>query len=188
MSHTATVKTVPIKSVRALNKAVEELKASGIKCDLLRDAVPRMFYKDQITKHLSTNQNYRLNGQNDVCDFVLSLPNCFYDIAFVKHRDGHYEPVFDNFVFPPASSYSGENRGTKSIKDELGLNMQGAKAQGYSSAGAMEAAEATMCSIGKFLQSYSKHAAIEAAEDAGYMVSSVDVNEKGEVVLEVEIN
>jgi len=184
MSHTATVKTVPIKSVSALIKAVDELRERGINCELARDAVPRMYYSKQITKHLGTNKNYVLNGVDDVCDFVLKLPNCYYDVGFVKHKDGHYEPVFDNFIYPSLAVNGGG--GHKSIASELGLRMQGAGTSGRD--GAIDASEATMCSIGQFLQSYSKHAAIEAAEEAGYYVSSVEINQKGEVVLEVEIN
>lgn len=186
MSHTATVKSVPIKSIKALRRAVEELKQKGVHCELLENAIPRMYYRNQITNHLKNNKNYILNGDLDVCDYILRLPSCFYDIGFVKKADGSYEPVFDNFHYPSAHSIS-EIRGFKPISSELGVALQNAKAQGYSNIGAVEAAEATMASIGKFLQTYSKHAAIEAAEDAGYNVLSTEMDEFGNVQIEVEV-
>jgi hypothetical protein len=186
MSHTATVKTVPIKSVSALVRAVEELKRSGVHCELERNAIPRMYYVDQIQKHLSANKNYTLNPQNgNICDFVLRLPSCFYDVAFVKTKEGHYEPVFDNFIYP--SPWGGQ-RGHKSIAQELGATMAGAKQQQITGSGAMEAAESTMLSIGKFLQEYSKCAAIESAEEAGYTVLSTELDSNGNVLIEVEVN
>ena len=81
MSHTTSIKGVNIKDVSAMRAAVQTLKNNGIRCDLLENARPRMYYADQ-------------HGN---CDFVLKLHDGQYDVGFDKQSDGSYNPVFDEW-------------------------------------------------------------------------------------------
>lgn len=82
MSHTTTLKGVKISDVAALQDAVNFLKERGLKAELIKDAVPRMYYANQYGK----------------CDYVLRLTNSPYDIGFSKQADGSYAPVFDSWA------------------------------------------------------------------------------------------
>lgn len=186
MSHTATVKSVPIKDVRALRQMVEDLQRQGIKCELLEKAVPRMYYQDQIKRHLGNNKDFVLNSTNaEVCDYVLNVKDAYYDIGFLKDKDGNYVPLFDDFDYPPYHTPA-DKKGTRSLKQILGCEFKGGKAQYWS--GAVDANEQTLCSIGKMLQSYSVNAATNAALDAGYNVIGTSTDELGQVLIEVEVN
>lgn len=79
MSHTTAIKSVPIKDIAALKRAVADLQSEGIKCELVEGQRPRMYYKDQ----------------HGICDYVLKLPGS-YDVGFDKQKDGTYAPVFDS--------------------------------------------------------------------------------------------
>lgn len=81
MSHTSVLKTVQINDIQALYNAVEFLKQNGVNCELLQNARPRMYYRDQ----------------HGVCDYVLKLNNASYDVGFAKQNDGSYVPVFDSW-------------------------------------------------------------------------------------------
>lgn len=81
MSHTTTIGSVKITDIKAMEKAVADLKAEGINCELVQNQKPRMYYKDQ--------------GQ--VCDYVLKLNDSQYDVGFVKQEDGSYAPTFDEW-------------------------------------------------------------------------------------------
>jgi hypothetical protein len=78
VSHTTTLKGVVIRDTAALQSAVEDLRQSGVKCELLRDTAPRMYFGNQHGK----------------CDFTLKLEGS-YDVGFDKQADGSYVPVFD---------------------------------------------------------------------------------------------
>jgi Protein of unknown function (DUF1257) len=78
MSHTSTIKKVLISDADAIANAVQNLKSLGVNCNLKKNAVPRMFYKDQ---HKS-------------CDFVLELADSRYDLGFQKNG-ANYEIVCD---------------------------------------------------------------------------------------------
>lgn len=80
MSHTSTVKSVPIRDVGALKAAVAELRQS-IGCRLEENTRPRAYYSDQIA----------------VCPYVLRLDNSRYDVGFVLQADGSYLPQFDDW-------------------------------------------------------------------------------------------
>ena len=82
MSHTTTLKTIQIKSVAALQEAVEFLSSQGINCELQQNVVPRMYYDNQVGK----------------CDYVLKLRDCAYDVGFQKQDDGSYLPVYDSWA------------------------------------------------------------------------------------------
>ena len=90
MSHTTEVKSVLMTDAKAIEATVAELQKLGVKCLLLRDARPRMYYQDQ----------YKTN-----CAYVLKLEGCPYDIGFDKyeHDLGNgktttaYKMVFDEW-------------------------------------------------------------------------------------------
>lgn len=84
MSHTTTLKGVEIKDVSAIRSAVANLKARGINIELVENAMPRMYYREQ---------------ERDVgnCEFVLKLPGSRYDVGLKKNKAGNYEPVFDEW-------------------------------------------------------------------------------------------
>ena len=81
MSHTTTIKNVPIKSIPALKKAVEALQQKGIDCNLKSNKKPRMYYPDQC----------------QVCDYVLALNNSKYDVGFLKNDKNEYQVLFDTW-------------------------------------------------------------------------------------------
>ncbi len=184
MSHTATVSCVPIKDVRALHLMVQELQAQGIKCELIQNAVPRMYYADQIGKHLKGKNNTLIYHTNpEECDFVLRVKDAFYDIGFLRNKDGALEPLFDDFDYP-SHIVPSTHDGHGPIREFLGAAFAG-QVQHWS--GERKDDEQSLHSIGKMLQSYTKHAAVLSAEDEGYSVTSSTLNDKGEVVLELEI-
>ena len=82
MSHTTTIKSVPITDIAALQAAVAELKAKGVNLELIQDAVPRMYFADQHGK----------------CDYVVQLNDSRYDVGFAKQPDGTYLPVLDTWA------------------------------------------------------------------------------------------
>lgn len=81
MSHTTTVKSVPIKDINAIRSAVEDLKKAGIKCELLQDAKPRLYYANQHGK----------------TDFVVKLHDSPYDLGLEKQDNGSYAMIFDEW-------------------------------------------------------------------------------------------
>lgn len=85
MSHTSVVHDVPFTSEELLRKAALALKADGINCEIVAHEVPRMWFGDQFEKQY---------GNGATADLVLKLPDCRFDIGFVK-ENGKYLPVFD---------------------------------------------------------------------------------------------
>lgn len=79
MSHTTTLRNVQIRDVAAIRAAAAELNAAGIKCSIVENVKPRMYYPDQHAE----------------CALVLKLDSCKYDVGFDKQEDGTYAPVFD---------------------------------------------------------------------------------------------
>ena len=168
MSHTTTVKSVPIKDTSALHAAVSDLQQKGIRCSLLTNAKPRMYYADQLQRHLGQG--------NELCPYVLRLEDTAYDIGFLQQKDGSYTPVFDDWV-PMHGPFSG-----KGIKHILGAKFSG-KVEHWS--GNRNDTEQTLHSIGKFLQGYSKYAAINAASAQGYIIESCTEDSEGNLQLRV---
>lgn len=145
MSHTTTIKAVPVRDIGALRSAISDLQNEGVNCELLQDAQPRMYYSQQHGK----------------CDFVLHLPDCRYDVGFDLQEDGTYAPVCDLWA--------------NEIQNQIGTSCP------------IEADRAQIA-IGSLMQNYSKHAAINAAVNAGHQVESCIVNEQGEVELMLAVN
>lgn len=139
MSHTSTVDTVAVTSVSALRKAVQALQTSGIRAELVEKAAPRLYYPDQLRRKGYTSE---------ICDYVVSLPDCYYDIGLRKKPNGNFEPLFD--AHPGSTPY--HTGGRAPLKQVVG-NSDSA--------------------IGQFIQEYSKAATIEAAEAQGFSVSDI---------------
>lgn len=81
MSHTTAINAIKITDAKHLAKAVEALKAQGIKCSLIANATPRAYFNNQ-------------KGMGHA-DFVLKLDDSPYDIGFYKTADGSFEPRTD---------------------------------------------------------------------------------------------
>ena len=146
MSHTTTIKAVPVTDISALQAAVAELKAKGVNIELIQDAVPRMYYANQHGK----------------CDYVVQLNNSRYDVGFEKQADGSYTPVLD--------TWAGEINRSIGASCPLG-----------------EYADQGLHAIGQLMQSYSKHAAINAAVSEGHTVSDCYVDTDGNVQLTLQV-
>jgi hypothetical protein len=184
MSHSTTIKTVPISSQSALRAAVSELQNRGIEIELLENEKPRMYYANQIKKQIVGNEaakTFDFNEDPDVCDFVLKVPGSYYDIGLLRNADGSgYTPVFDDYTGGPVSGAptTAAMRGLKSI---LGNKYDG-KVEHW--AGQRDDVEGSLFSIGKVLASYTKHATIEAATMAGHSVAGcIEDPETGEIKL-----
>lgn len=144
MSKTTTIKSVPIKDIQALQAAVDELKAAGINCSLLQNADCRLWY--------STKK----------CDYVLSLPDCQFDLGIQKESDGSYSTVTDLH----GGLVNGQIGATCPVKGT----------------------DPNDLAIGRFMQAYSKHATLNAVAAAGYSVSDLTFNpDTGEVTIEAMV-
>ena len=95
-------------------------------------------------------------NQHASCAYVIRLNKSRYDVGLDLQEDGSYLPVMD--------TWAGE------IERQLG----NPKAKGEAKP------------IAKFLQAYTREAAIESAVESGYMIDSVSENETtGELVINV---
>lgn len=83
MSHTTSIKAVKIQSITALQAAIAELAASGIKISLTANATPRAYFENQA-------------GMGKA-DFVVNIPGAAYDVGLYKTEDGSYEARSDFF-------------------------------------------------------------------------------------------
>jgi hypothetical protein len=82
MSHTTKISTIKFVDIDALTKTTDELQKMGIKCSLVKDQVPRMYY----------------SNQHGACKYVLKLNDCQYDIGFdYDEASKGYVPVFDDW-------------------------------------------------------------------------------------------
>lgn len=81
MSHTASVKSIQITSITALQAAINELVSQGIRCSLQTGGNPRAFYENQ-------------QGMGPA-DYVVKLETCPYDIGLYKTENGSYEARTD---------------------------------------------------------------------------------------------
>lgn len=83
MSHTSEISAVAIVDIGALEATVAELKASGIRCSLLKNVKPRAYYENQ-------------QGMG-VAPFVLKLDDSRYDVGFYENGKGGYVARTDLF-------------------------------------------------------------------------------------------
>lgn len=175
MSHTTQVKTVPIKDISALKKAIEELKKEGVNITLEEKAIPRMYYVNQLQKHMGL--------KSDVCDYVIRVNDAYFDVGLVKDEEaGGYTPVFDDYSRKGPNPLS--RKGNGAIKKFLGAPFTG-KVEHWS--GRRDDTEQTLHSIGKLMQSYTKHAAINAAVKAGHTVLGTTKDKDGNVQLRLGV-
>ncbi len=94
-----------------------------------------------------------------VCDYVLRLNDSPYDIGFAKQPNGSYVPAFDE--------WGGHVAGQLGASCPLPTSSEG-KAQH---------------AIGKLMQNYGKHAALNQARREGKTVESCGYNSKNELVM-----
>lgn len=99
-----------------------------------------------------------------VCDYVLRLHAAKYDVAFVKQTDGSYLPVTDLYQ--------------NSVSSQIGASCP---MPGTPGAHAQHA-------IGRLMQGYAKHAAINAARKQGYTVTGTRRDKDGNVHVKVAVN
>ena len=118
--------------------------------------------KAGINIELRQNQKPRMyyQGQGDVCDYVLHLKDTKYDVGLKLNAEGVYEAQLDTFM-----DY---------VESQLGA--KACPMPGTPEGRAQHA-------IGRFLQTYGKHAAINEAVNAGYFVESAEYDEQGSLQL-----
>lgn len=160
MSHTTTLKGLQIKDVAALRQTVVDLQSLGVKCSLVENQKPRMYFQNQSEM---AGEQFGKNG--GLCEFVLKLDDSRYDVGFDLGIDGTYSPVFDAFG--------------GSVQRVIGARQ--AKIDNYGMTGSAK-------TIGLLLQNYAKNAAINSAVSQGYSVDSVIVDDAGTVQLVLGVN
>lgn len=146
MSHTTTIRSVGIRDTQAIEQAVAKLNAAGVQVTLKTNQKPRMFYQNQ----------------GEVCDYVLALGGCDYDVGLKKQADGTYAPMFDEW------------------------NGKVQRVLGAAGSRPADKDDAMLFQIGKFLQAYTECATVNAAVSQGYMVSGSSTDAAGNVCLILE--
>lgn len=81
MSHTSSITAIKITNIAALQSAVAELQANGVRCSLSAGGTPRAFFPNQ--------------AGMGAADYVLKLDGAKYDVGFYKQPDGSYEARTD---------------------------------------------------------------------------------------------
>lgn len=117
-----------------------------------------------INVRITENQKPRVHGYDSVetCDLVLKLDGA-YDVGLKLNAEGNYEPVLDVY-----QGHVGQYlRATCPLPGTARYQSQ----------------EQTQHEIGRFLQLYAKHAAMNAAMSAGHVIESCDVDAEGNVQL-----
>jgi hypothetical protein len=110
---------------------------------------------------LLTNTEPRMyySNQHGKCDLVMRLDDKRYDVGLQKQKDGTYAMVYDAWA-GEVSSVLGDNR-----------------------------AKGPVSQVAKFVQTYTKHAAINAAVAKGYTVSGCTVHPTtGKVNLTINVH
>ena len=117
-----------------------------------------------VTVGIAENQKPRVHGYDSVekCDYVLTLPGA-YDVGLKRNAEGNYEPVLD--------VYQGH------VGRYLAPTCPVPGTRAYQSQ------EHTQHEIGRFLQLYAKHAAMNAAATAGHIVDSCFTDAEGNIQL-----
>lgn len=126
----------------------------------LRSAVAELQTKG-VRCELRENVKPRLYYQNQhgVCPFVLKLHESKYDVGFDRKEDGTYVPVFDD--------WAGQVKGQIGAACPLPGTREG-NAQH---------------TIGRLMQSYAKHAAMNAATAQGYIIEDTTTDDEGNIHL-----
>jgi Protein of unknown function (DUF1257) len=101
------------------------------------------------------------DNQHGTCEYVLKLNDGPYDVGFDKQADGSYAPVFDDWQ--------------RNVANKVGASCPiPTSAEGRA-----------QHSIGKLLQNYQKHVAVNAAVMNGYAVESSFVDDAGNVQITI---
>jgi hypothetical protein len=108
---------------------------------------------------LVENQKPRVHGYDSAptCEFVLKLTGCQYDVGFKRNAKGEYEPVFDVY---------GNHVGGR-----LGAEHACEVPNGFEGQALRQ--------LGKFSQTYAKHAAMNQAAAEGYTIDTIQTDAKG---------
>lgn len=111
----------------------------------------------------------RVHGYDTVetCDFVLALPGA-YDVGLKRNAQGNYDPILD--------VWQGH------VGKYLGATCPLPGTAAYRSQ------EHTQHEIGRFLQTYAKHAAMNSAMAQGYLIESCGIDAEGNVQLVLAVN
>lgn len=113
---------------------------------------------------LTENAKPRVHGYDSVeqCDLVLKLDGA-YDVGLKRNAEGNYEPVLD--------VYQGH------VGKYLGATCPLPGTASYRSQ------EHTQHEIGRLLQIYAKHAAMNAAMNAGHIIEGCHTDAEGNIQL-----
>jgi hypothetical protein len=131
----------------------------------MRDAVSAL-QRNGVNCTLKENAKPRMyyGNQHGVCDFVLQLHDGNYDVGFVKQDNGEFHAVLDTW-----NGY---------VSKQIGADIQTCPMPNT-------AEGRTQHAMGRFLQEYGLHAAINAATEDGMIVQGYSKDEKGNYQLEL---
>lgn len=117
-----------------------------------------------VSVELVENERPRMyyNNQHGVCPYVVRLNNSRFDVGLDLQEDGTYTPVFDTHA-----NTVGRHLGADVNVCPMPRTQEG---------------QATH-QIGKLMQSYAKHTAMQEAAAQGYIVENSYTDEKGQVHL-----
>ncbi len=102
--------------------------------------------------------------QGEQCDYVLKLNDGQYDVGFQHQDDGSYAPVMD--------TWGGH------VGNQIGADVSVCPMPNSAEGKAQHA-------MGKFMQNYSRNAAVNAAVAQGYSVEGTEVDAEGNVHLTI---
>lgn len=174
MSHSVTAKSVAIKSVTALMRAVDRLKNQGVNISLERNAVPRNYYQNQIARQIANRAGHglRLHDNPEEHDYVVRVHDAYYDVGFIYNEQGELVPLFDPY---PNPSYINPETGKGSGPISKFLGTSGVVGEDASSA-----------HIGMLLQAYSAEAVLEQCESQGIYGAQITTDSEGNLHIEIE--
>jgi hypothetical protein len=83
MSHTSTIKSVPIRDLSAFRQALTELETNrGIKTSIVENVKPKLYFSHQ-------------SDTVGVLPYVVKIEGCPYDIGLKQNEDNSYDIVTD---------------------------------------------------------------------------------------------
>lgn len=143
---------------------------TSLKSIIIRDvsalhAAARELAEQGVPCKLLENAKPRMyyRDQHGNCEYVLNLSGGQYDVGFEKQADGTYVPVFDEW----GNHVSGQIGASCPMPDTPEGRAQH--------------------QIGKYMQLYAKHAAINLATEQGYIVEGSTYDNEGNIQLELSV-
>jgi hypothetical protein len=134
---------------------------------IIRKAVENL-QKRGVNVRLKQNQQPRMYYAHQAaevgpCDYLLELPGSRYDVGLKKAQDGSYDVLFDEWG--------------NDVSRQIGAQcpMPGTEK------------ERSLWAVGQFMQEYAKEAAINTAQNQGYMVDDVTMDADGNVNLVLNV-